>query len=63
VVVVYKCFADDLEVKLSGVKTYHERYKEIQEQLPSGMRLGKMPVTGRSEGQPSDKVKPSMMMM
>ncbi len=27
------------------------------------MRLGKMPVTGRNEDKPSDKIKPSMMMI
>lgn len=58
-----QAFLDDLEVKLSQVKTYHERYREIQDQLPAGMRLGKMPVTGIIEDKPSDKVKPSMMMV
>ena len=56
-------YLDDLEEKLAGVKTYHERHKEISDQLPRGVKLGKMPVTGRNEEKPSDKVKPSMMMV
>ena len=56
-------YLDDLETKLVGVKTYHERHKEISDQLPRGMKLGKMPVTGRNEEKPSEKVKPSMMMI
>jgi hypothetical protein len=47
-------YLDDLENKLQGVKTYHERHKEISDQLPRGMKLGKMPVTGRNEEKPSE---------
>ena len=41
-------YLDDLENKLEGVKTYHERHREISAQLPRGMKLGKMPVTVRN---------------
>ncbi len=55
-------FLDDLEPKLDQVQTFHERYAVIQGQLPRGMKLGKMPVTGRNEDKPPEKVKPSVMM-
>lgn len=57
-----QAFLDDLEVKLDQVQTFSERHAVIQSQLPRGMKLGKMPVTGRNEDKPPEKVKPSVMM-